>query len=157
MKSSNATPPVHCQMMIRRPINDVFQAFIDPAITTNFWFTQSTGKLEQGHTVRWTWEMYGVSAEVFTQAIVANELIKIEWGKPKTTVEFKFSALSSDKTYVEIINYGFVEEGQDLINQVKDNMGGFTTVLDGAKAFLEHGINLNLIADKFPAIDNKGK
>ena len=36
------------------------------------------------------------------------------------------------------------------IDTVKDATGGFTTVLDGLKAFLEHGINLNLIADKFP-------
>jgi len=33
---------------------------------------------------------------------------------------------------------------------IKDSTGGFTTVLDGLKAFLEHNINLNLIADKFP-------
>jgi hypothetical protein len=33
---------------------------------------------------------------------------------------------------------------------IKDNTGGFTTVLDGLKAFLEHNINLNLIMDKFP-------
>ncbi|SJN17484.1 hypothetical protein FM120_00535 [Sphingobacterium faecium PCAi_F2.5] len=31
-----------------------------------------------------------------------------------------------------------------------DSTGGFTTVLDGCKAYLEHGIDLNLIADKFP-------
>jgi len=29
-------------------------------------------------------------------------------------------------------------------------MGGFTTVLDGAKAWLEHNIHLNLITDKYP-------
>lgn len=29
-------------------------------------------------------------------------------------------------------------------------MGGFTTVLDGLKAYLEHKIILNLTTDKFP-------
>lgn len=33
---------------------------------------------------------------------------------------------------------------------IKDSTGGFTTVLDGLKAFLEYNINLNLIADKYP-------
>ncbi len=34
------------QMMIRKPVAEVFEAFIDPAITKNFWFTKGNGKLE---------------------------------------------------------------------------------------------------------------
>lgn len=49
-----------------------------------------------------------------------------------------------------ITNYGFNNTGDKLIESIKDNTGGFTTVLDGLKAYLEHGINLNLIADKYP-------
>ena len=33
-------------MLIRRPPEDVFEAFADPAITTRFWFTKSSGRLE---------------------------------------------------------------------------------------------------------------
>ena len=39
-------PIVECQMMIKNPISEVFQAFVDPRITTKFWFTKSSGKLE---------------------------------------------------------------------------------------------------------------
>jgi len=35
---------------------------------------------------------------------------------------------------------------------VLDSKGGFTWVLAGAKAWLERGINLNLIADAFPRV-----
>ncbi len=49
-----------------------------------------------------------------------------------------------------IRNYGFNLTGDELIDAIKDNTGGFTTVLDGLKAYLEHNINLNLIADKYP-------
>jgi len=49
-------------MLIRRPPGDVFQALVDPAITTRFWFTKSSGELVRGATVRWEWEMYGASA-----------------------------------------------------------------------------------------------
>ena len=55
------TPMVETQMMIRKPISTVFNAFIDPAITTKFWFSKSDGKLAQGKTVIWEWEMYNVS------------------------------------------------------------------------------------------------
>ncbi len=41
------------------------------------------------------------------------------------------------------------EEGNELLELVKNITGGFTTVLDGLKAFLEFGIQLNLVEDKF--------
>jgi len=40
-------------MMIRKPVATVFQAFIDPSVTTRFWFTKSSGKLEAGKTITW--------------------------------------------------------------------------------------------------------
>jgi uncharacterized protein YndB with AHSA1/START domain len=57
-------PTVKVGMRIRRPPSEVFQAFVDPAVTTRFCFTKSSGKLAPGATVRWEWEMYGVSSEV---------------------------------------------------------------------------------------------
>ncbi|MFA4868865.1 MAG: SRPBCC family protein [Pedobacter sp.] len=146
------TPTVETQMLIRKPKELVFQAFIDPAITTNFWFTKSSGQLEVNKIVTWEWEMYGVSTNVLTKEIIPNKLIRTEWGDPTTTVTYEFTALTEDKTYVIIKNYGFKETGVDLIQAIIDNTGGFTTVLDGLKAYLEFGIKLNLIGDKFPQV-----
>ena len=143
-------PMVETQMLIRKPVATVFEAFIDPAITTKFWFTKSNGKLEPGKTVLWEWEMYGVSSQVLVIQIVQNKLVSIEWGEPATTVDFEFTELNNNSTYVVIKNYGFRETGDQLLQVIKDSTGGFTTVLDGLKAYLEFNINLNLIADKFP-------
>ncbi len=136
-------------MLIRKPVAAVFQAFIDPAITTNFWFAKSSGKLEVGKTVLWEWEMYNVSNKIFVKEIEPYKRISIEWSDPVTTVDFEFNPLTEDTTYVVIKNYGFDLEGDELIQAIKDNTGGFTTVLDGLKAYLEYNINLNLIGDKF--------
>lgn len=142
-------PCVETQMLIRKPASEVFNAFIDPAITTNFWFTKSSGKLEVGKSVNWQWEMYGASADVLVKEIVPNQKIVVEWGEPATTIDFNFEAIDENSTYVVIKNYGFAETGDDLIAIIKDSTGGFTTVLDGMKAYLEHGLKLNLIGDKF--------
>lgn len=48
-------------MVIRRPVAQVFDAFIDPAITSKFWFTKGSGRLDAGKRIRWDWEMFGVS------------------------------------------------------------------------------------------------
>lgn len=148
--TSNNTIRVETQMLIRKPAALVFQAFIDPAITTNFWFTKSSGSLEVGKTVTWEWEMYGVSANVLVKEIIPNEKIATEWGDPGVAVDYEFIALDANRTYVVIKSYGFTQTGNDLIEVIKDNTGGFTTVLDGLKAYLEHNLRLNLVADKFP-------
>src|SRR5690606_134088 len=95
--------------------------------------------------------MYQVSSEVQVKEITPNQKITIEWDNmPVTTVDFEFTALTDDTTYVVIKNYGFNQTGDDLIQAIQDNTGGFTTVLDGLKAWLEFGIELNLVRDKFP-------
>lgn len=143
----------HCaeaQMLIRRPAAEVFNAFIDPAVTTNFWFTKGSGKLELNKKVTWEWEMYSVSTDVVAKEIIPDEKIVFEWSSPVTTVTFSFKTLSDGSTYVTVSECGYDKTGDELIAIIKDSTGGFTTVLDGAKAFLEHRIHLNLIADKFP-------
>lgn len=142
-------------MMVRKPILEVYQAFVDPKITTKFWFTKSSGKLEKGKTVTWEWEMYGVSDKINVVELLPNEKITLEWDNPKTTVDFEFVELSEETTYVVIKNYGFHQTGNDLIETIKNNTGGFTTVLDGLKAYLEFGIELNLVRDKFIQIQKK--
>ena len=148
-------PTVETQMLIRKPISIVFQSFIDPAITTKFWFTKSSGQLEVGKTVTWEWEMYNVSSGIQVKEIIPNKKITIEWDDPTTTVDFEFTALTDKSTYVVIKNYGFSQIGDNLIEIIKNNTGGFTTVLDGLKAYLEFGIELNLIKDKFPHLGQK--
>ncbi len=141
---------VQVQMLIRKPTQEVFEAFINPEITTNFWFTKSTGKLEEGKTITWEWEMYGAKSEVKVLQIIPNQLIKTEWGLFSNNVDYEFKEMEKG-TLVIIKSYGYSETGDALISVINDNTGGFTTVLDGCKAYLEHGINLRLIEDKFPS------
>ena len=140
---------VQTQMLIRKPIHEVFEAFINPEITTNFWFTKSTGKLEEGKTIIWEWEMYDAKSEVKVLQIIPNQLIKTEWGLFSNNVDYEFKEMEKG-TLVIIKSYGYSEKGDELLSLINDNTGGFTTVLDGCKAYLEHGINLRLIEDKFP-------
>jgi uncharacterized protein YndB with AHSA1/START domain len=142
------------QMMIRKPAENVFQALIDPSITRNFWFTKASGRLEPDKEILWEWEMYHVSATVTVREIIPNKKIVFDWGEPPRRVEFTFTSLNNDCTYVQVAECGFDKTGDELLNEVKQSTGGFTTVLDGLKAYLEFGINLNLVADKLPKLPN---
>lgn len=94
-------------------------------------------------------------ATAHNQTAVPNKRITIELGKPTTTVNFEFTELTKETTYVVINNYGFKQTGDDLIEAIKNNTGGFTTILDSLKAYLEYGIELNLVRDRFPQIKQK--
>ncbi len=138
-------------MLIRKPVAEVFAAFIDPAITTKFWFTKSSGKLEPGAQVRWEWEMYGAATEVTVKEIAQDQRIVIEWDDENpTTVEWLFTPRPDGTTFVSITNSGFTGDAASVTAQALDSTGGFSLVLAGLKALLEHNINLNLVADRHP-------
>lgn len=140
-------------MLIRRPVADVFDAFVKPEITTKFWFTKSSGPLVAGKQVQWEWEMYNISVPVIVRAIEPNKRIAIEWPgeKGQTTVEWMFEPHGQDATFVTIVDSGFSGTGDELVQQATGSTQGFSLVLAGAKAWLEHGIQLNLVADRYPA------
>ena len=147
------SPVAETGMLIRGPVAEVFEAFVNPAITSRFWFTKGSGRLDPGATVQWDWDMYGVTVGVTVRAIEQNKRILIEWGaedEAPTTVEWTFTPLKQSETFVGIVNNGFSGTGDEVTSQALDSTGGFTLVLAGLKAFLEHGIELNLVADRFP-------
>ncbi len=75
MKMEFTKPFAKAELLIRKPVAEVFQAFIDPEITTRFWFSRSTGKLEAGKSVEWHWDMYDLTAQVTVKTIEENRRI----------------------------------------------------------------------------------
>jgi uncharacterized protein YndB with AHSA1/START domain len=140
------------EMLIRSPVSKVFEAFVDPAITSKFWFSRGSARLEAGQSVRWDWEMYGFSAEATVKALEPNKRILVEWsayGAP-TDIEWVFTARSDGTTFVSITNSGFRGSPREIANLAVGSTEGFSFVLAGAKALLEHDVLLNLVPDRFP-------
>jgi len=145
-------PVVSAQMLIRRPAAEVFAAFVDPAVTSRFWFSKGSGRLEAGRQIRWEWEMYGVSTQVDVKEIDENQRILVEWDGPDnpTSVEWTFEPRGELHTYVTVRNWGFRGSADEIVAAAIDAKGGFELLLAGLKAYLEHGIELNLVMDHAP-------
>jgi uncharacterized protein YndB with AHSA1/START domain len=140
------------EMLIRSPVSKVFEAFVNPAITSKFWFSRGSARLEAGRSVRWDWEMYGFSTEATVKALEPNRRILVEWsayGAP-TDIEWVFSARADGTTFVSITNTGFAGTPREIANLAVGSTEGFSFVLAGAKALLEHDVVLNLVPDRFP-------
>lgn len=150
MTTPTAAPAVEVSTLIRRPPAEVFAAFADPALTTRFWFTASSGPLAPGATVRWEWEMYGVSDTVRVEQFEVPGRIVLRWGSNEDqTTEFRF-APRAEGTVVTVVESGFTGTTDEALDYVAGSTGGYTTVLCAAKALLEHGVELGAVRDKFP-------
>ena len=147
-----ADPVAKAEMQIRRPPAEVFEAFADPAITAHFWFTSGSGRLEPGAKVEWEWAMYGFSVDVEVIAIEPERRIEVTWsayGAP-STIAWRFTPLPDGTTFVSVANAGFTGSEAEKAKAALDSTEGFAFVLAGAKAWLEHGVELNLVRDRFP-------
>lgn len=145
-------PAAKTGMLIRKPVAEVFEAFINPDVTIKFWFTKSSGRLEAGKQVQWDWEMYGISVPVTVRSIEPNKRIVIQWPGDRgslTSVEWIFTP-REDGTFVSITNDGFTGDADELVKAAIGSTQGFTLVLAGLKALLEHNVRLNLVADRYP-------
>ena len=145
-------PIARADMLIQKPPIEVYEAFVDPAITTRFWFTRSEGRLEAGKRIRWDWEMYAASSLVEVKAAEPGKRILLDWGvdDEPTTVEWIFSARGSNATIVRITNSGFSGDGDKVVAEAMGSAAGLELVHAGLKAYLEYGIEFNLISDCFP-------
>ena len=51
---------------------------------------------------------------------------------------------------MRVAEFGFTGNGDQLVKYVADSTQGFTLMPAGLKAILEHGVRLNLVADRYP-------
>lgn len=152
MTNKTEAPVARAQLLIRRPVAQVFEALIDPAITSRFWFSKSSGRLDTGKRIRWDWEMYDHHTEVDVKAIELNKRILIEWNGPEnpSAVEWTFEDKGNNTTFVVVKNWGFSGEANKIVAEAVDSTGGFTFLIAALKVFLEHGIEPNFVVDHAP-------
>ena len=145
-------PITNTGMLIRKPVADVFEAIVNPNITSKFWFTKGSGRLDLSKQVQWDWEMHDVSIQVIPTAIEPNKRIAIQWPgySGPTAVEWTFAPQTDGTTFVNVTEAGFTGDGDELVKQVTASTQGFTLMLAGLKALLEHEVRLNLTADRYP-------
>jgi uncharacterized protein YndB with AHSA1/START domain len=139
-------------MLIRAPAAEVYEALVNPDITTQFWFTHSSGRLEPGATVQWRWAMFGAEATVRVLAYEPPRRLLVDWGTAETPspVEWTLTDRGDGTTFLQVTNSGFQGDAEAIANAALGSTQGFTIVLANLKAWLEHGLRLNLVADRFP-------
>jgi uncharacterized protein YndB with AHSA1/START domain len=96
--------------------------------------------------------MYDVSIQVTARTVEPNKRIVIEWPgySGPTTVEWLFAPQKNGTTFVSVSESGWTGDADSLVKYTADSTQGFTLMLAGLKALLEHNVRLNLTGDRYP-------
>lgn len=121
MNKQKEYPVVGAQMLIRKPVEDVFEAMVNPGITSKFWFTKSSGWVESGKTLEWEWGQFGVKDTVDILEVKPNKYISLNWsiGELATIVEISFEEHSDQSTLVKVRGEDFGKPNPLMISNWK--------------------------------------
>lgn len=147
---------------VGRPVHEVFEAVADPRQLSSYFTTGGAkGRLEEGATVTWDFADYPGAFPVRVIEVVPNERIVLRWEAAdgdqmdaagqiavtdagyETTVTMTFRPVDGDpgRTLVEIAEEGW-RETEGGLKASYGNCMGWSHMLAGLKAWMEHGINL---------------
>ncbi len=131
------------QMGILKPANEIFDAIIDPEKMSKYFISGSTGKMESGKTLTWTWEDFEGEHEVKVGKIEKDKVVSFEWSGSgvNCVVVITLETKGENKTLVKITESDWPADYKGA-KQCMGQVEGWTNFLCCLKAYLEYGINL---------------
>jgi uncharacterized protein YndB with AHSA1/START domain len=129
------------QMKIHKPANEIFEAFVDPEMIGNFWFSSSSERWKEGKTITLRYEEYDAQGDIHIVEIQELKRIVFEWaGNHKVTISF--TQEENGSTIVGVKEEGFDEDNEHVIKELVDNKEGWVYMLTCLKGYMEYGVNL---------------
>ena len=135
---------IKAALQIAKPIDEVFDAIIDPHKMSNYFISESTGRMEEGKILTWKFPEFDMKFPVEVKKIERPHLIQFEWeGQPEhmLQVDIKLEEKAPEKTLAHITE-GKMKNDEEGIKWLGRNSGGWANFLACLKAYLEFGINL---------------
>jgi uncharacterized protein YndB with AHSA1/START domain len=130
------------EMLIRSTEDQVFNAFVDPAVLATFWLEKSSAPLVPGATVQWEFTVPNAKETVTVTAFERPHHLAFDWSDG-VHVEMRFARKGEDAAVVTVVASGFCS-GEEAVGATE----GFSIVLCDLKTLLESGRSANLVRDK---------
>lgn len=137
---------VNTKIRIGCPVNQVFEAIIDPAKMSQYFITHASGPLETGKSISWTWADYNATMQIDVQKIEVDRLISFKWlgSGVKTVVTIQLSPETDKITLVSVQETGWNQDDEGII-RLTEQTQGWVDMLLCLKAFVQYGINLRKV------------
>jgi uncharacterized protein YndB with AHSA1/START domain len=133
------------QMGILKPVSEVFEAIVDPEKMSKYFISSSTGMMESGKNLTWTWPDFDGEIQIKVGKIEKDKIVSFEWGGSgnNCVVVISLEAKSENKTLVIVTESDWPADYKGA-KQCMGQVEGWTNFLCCLKAYLEYGINLRV-------------
>ena len=134
---------IKASLQIQKPVPEVFEAIVDPKKMSNYFISESSGRMMAGKEVIWKFPEFEIKFPVRVEKIVKNEYISFRWDieKRETLVEMQLSSAKGNSTLVTITEKS-MENDEEGLRWLSGNTMGWANFLACLKAYMEYGINL---------------
>lgn len=134
---------VDVEYKILKPINEVYDAIVNPVKLSGYFTTRSNKGIENIERIKWYFDDVGVELEIDIKKIERNQQISFEWDASGTNalVNIILKAENKEVTFIRITEeeWSVDEKG---IKSVLSQTQGWTDFICSLKAYLYTGINL---------------
>lgn len=137
------TLEINVAMQVQKPINEVFEAIVNPEKMKNYFISKSTGIMEEGKELIWNFPEFDLDCPIRVGKVEKDKYVSYYWQMDgiELLVEMTLTPKENNSTLVSI-----TEKSRDNdeagIKWLSGNSFGWSNFLACLKAYLEYGINL---------------
>ncbi|HVK96932.1 MAG TPA: SRPBCC family protein [Flavisolibacter sp.] len=135
---------INAALKIQKRPKEVFEAIVDPEKMSNYFISESSGRMEEGKKLIWKFPELDMEFPVHVKKIDENKFISFSWDDfdgTITDVVIELKPMDEGETFVSITE-GSRENNEAGIGWLMRNTEGWANFLACLKAYLEYGINL---------------
>jgi uncharacterized protein YndB with AHSA1/START domain len=138
------TLEIKAGIQVAKPINEVYDAIINPDKMKNYFISKSSGIIEENKIIQWGFPEMDMLFDIRVGKLQLNKYISYYWKDldgTETFVEFFLESKESSLTYVKVTEKERTNDDEG-INWLKRNTEGWANFLACLKAWMEYNINL---------------
>ena len=139
----NQTLEVKAAIQISKPAGEVFEAIVDPVKMSNYFISESSGRMEEGKKLVWRFPEFDMNVPVRVGKIEKNKYISFYWDSDGVELlsEMTLTSRANNSTLVSVTEKSR-ENDEAGLKWLVGNTEGWANFLACLKAWLEYGINL---------------
>lgn len=127
-------------IQIQKPIEEVFEGIVNPEKMTNYFISESNGRMETGKELIWKFPEFPVEVPIKDIKIETNISVSFVWDK-ETVVKILLEEQPDKSTVVKVTEDGKLYNEKNL-KWALGNTEGWANFLACMKAYLEYRIQL---------------
>lgn len=134
---------IEAKIQVLASAHEVFEAIVDPAKMSNYFISESTGRMEEGKTLQWKFPEFEAFSPVKVGKVEKDRYVSYHWGEEgkELLVEITLTTREAKKTLVTVTEKSMPHDEAGL-KWLSGNSFGWSNFLACLKAYVEYGINL---------------